>query len=52
MYAICAGITLRVEGSIFLQGKLWLWQREFVYKIIILRATDKLMWCGNRSNGF
>ncbi len=42
MCAICAGITVRVEGSIFLQGKtLWLRQCEFVYKIITLRAIDK-----------
>ncbi len=42
MRAICAGIRVRVEGSIFLQGKtLWLRYCEFVYKIITLGAIDK-----------
>lgn len=52
MCAICAGITVRVEGSIFLQGKtLWSWYGGFVYKIITLRAIDKAYVLGNKSNG-
>ena len=46
MCAICAGVTVRVEGSIFLQSKtLWLWKREFVYKIITLRVQLIKLMC-------